>query len=368
MQGAFPAPNARAISCTVAALVTMGCVALILSSAGDQDIATMELGQEWDPQGPTDAGFQPTPDDDVQPTPDDVLVEIDPTALPTSDAGQAYEFGRDGTVKGPVDSKAPVDPTALKVPETDPTAKAVKKPTVAKKASLVETETDAKTKVKATVAAKAAKKGVNRVARMQRNLVDLRAFLDVARDDIEDLEEYGGEESAIIKPMVDELRKVKLEELVQGWENFAKLMQKRNPLPASLAHYMMTFMTKQLETSQGLLSISERSHGRHVRKYVGITGAKVGLEATPSIWHKLMRAKLDKVLAKAHAYRRHLQHKDKKKEFQLSLAAQKVLWGHSCVDDESYGESYSMGCSRHKTKKLCHQSGGCVWRTAWHGQ
>jgi len=344
MQGAMPAPNSRAISCTVAALVTMGCVALILSSAGDQDIATMELGQEWDPTGPTDSSIQPTPDDDF----------VDPTALPKSNPpanSLSYRFG--GNV--PADSKAPLDPTALKVPET---AKAVART----KTTLVTAETNQKTKTKAETKA-AAERGVNKLARMRRNLLDLRAFLDVARDDIEDMEEYGGEEAAIIKPLVDELRKAKLEELVQGWENFAKLMQKRNPLPASLAHYMTTFMTKQLETSQGLLSISRNRRG----KWVSITGAKVGLEATPAIWHKLMRAKLDTVLRRANLYRKRLHHKKVKKKFQLSRAQLKVLWSQSCVDDESWGEGYSMGCAEYKNKKQCHQHGGCVWRTGWTG-
>merc|ERR1712159_577567 len=272
MQGAISARNARAISCTVAALVTMGCVALILSSAGDQDIATMELGQEWDPQGPTDSRDYPTPDDDF----------VDPTAP---------QFGR-----VPTDSRAPHDPTALKVPKTDPTAKAVKpKPVVVKekKVVLVSTKVNQHTKSKAETKA-AAKKGVDKLARMQRNLLDLRAFFDVAHDDIEDMEANGSEEFAIIKPLVDELRKAKLEDLVQGWENFAKLMQKRNPLPASLADYMTTFMTKQLETEKGLLSIRRNRHGR----WATITGRKVGLEATPYIWHKLMKAKLDTVLRK----------------------------------------------------------------------
>lgn len=335
-------------------MVTMGCVALILSSAGEQDIATMELGQEWDPVGPTDSpADQKTPDDEF----------VDPTALPESDPTAPYKFGG----KAPVDSKAPLDPTALKVPETDPTAPTAKAvgPVVAVKAkvTLVESTSNIDTKTKAETK-KAAKKGVDKLARMQRNLVDLRAFLDVARDNIEDMEEYGGEEAAIIKPMVDELRKVKLEELVQGWENFAQLMQKRNPLPASLAHYMTTFMTKQLEKPKGLLSIIHDRRG----KWATIKGGRVGLEATPSIWHKLMRAKLDKVLAKANAYRKHLQHKKKKKKFQLSLAEQKALWGSSCVDDESWGESYSMGCVRYKKKEQCHQHGGCVWRTGWKGQ
>jgi len=195
--------------------------------------------------------------------------------------------------------------------------------------------------------------------RMQKNLVDLRAFIDVNEDNIEELTLTGGEEADIVKPMVGVLKKAKISELLPAWEEFAQIMQKKHPLPASIAHYMLTKMTKELASHKGLLSV----HGKHV----GITGNKVGLEATPYTWKKFMNAPLNKVLKRAKQLSHHEKRQVKKKPW-LSIAQQKELWGSSCADDESFGESYSMGCKRYKGKEECHQHGGCVWQTGWEGK
>lgn len=296
----------------VISLVAMSCVALIFSSAGDQDIATMEMGAEYDP----------TAEPSVSPTPED------PTALRT-----------DPTM---------VDPTMvqssqqLPMPKHDPTEE---------KAQL--SKMSAKTKVKAT-------KGVDKLARMNKNLEDFRAFLDVASERIEEMEEYGGEEAAIIKPMVTELRKAPLNNLVGGWGKFAQLMQKKNPMPASLAHYMVNFMTKQLETKQGLLTVRGRK--------VVVTGETVGLEDTPDLWDKFMKASLRRVVNRAKKIRGRRVKKQKKKKFWLSKVEKTRLWGFTCVNNESTGEGYRVSeCHLYKTKSECQRRPGCQWDKPWKG-
>jgi len=299
----------------VISLVAMGCVALIFSSAGDQDIAAMEMGAEYDP----------TVEHSVSPTPDD------PTALRAE---------RDPTM---------VDPTMvqssqkLPIPKHDPTVE---------KAQL--SKVSAKTKAKAT-------KGVDRLATMNHNLEDLRAFFDVNIDNLEEMEESGGEEAAIIKPLVTKLRKAPLNNLVGGWEEFARLMQKKNPEPASLAHYMVNFMTKQLETKSGLLTV--------LGDKVVITGEKVGLEDTPSLWDKFMRASLRRVVNRAKGIRGLRVKKQEKDKFWLTKLQQQRLWGFTCVNTESAGEDYGEECRQHDTKTQCdkYKYKGCQWEGPWGG-
>jgi len=199
--------------------------------------------------------------------------------------------------------------------------------------------------------------------RMQKNLIDFRAFIDVNQDNIEELTMTGGEEADIIKPMYKILRKAKVSDLLPAWEKYAQTMQKEHPLPASIAHYMLTKMTKDLASHDGLLSV----HGKGRKAKVSVTGEKLGLGETPYTWKKFMQAPLNKVLKRAHE----LQHTEKKKikkaKLVLSDAQQRELWGSSCVDDESFGESYSMGCKRYKKKEECHQHGGCLWQKGWKG-
>merc|ERR1711934_1110083 len=200
--------------------------------------------------------------------------------------------------------------------------------------------------------------------RMQKNLVDLRAFIDVNEDNIEELTLTGGEEADIVKPMVGVLKKAKISELLPAWEEFAQIMQKKHPLPASIAHYMLTKMTKELASHKGLLSV----HGKGRHAHVAIGGNKVGLESTPHTWKKYMKAPLNKVLKRAKAISDSMKKKIKKKKLWLSVGEQKELWGSSCAEDEAFGESYSMGCKRYKKKEECHQHGGCVWQTGWEGK
>jgi len=300
-------------------LLAIGFVTLMISSMSDHAdfvAAEVEVGQETDPIAlvgngldPTDAGDKPAKDPTSQPSD------------PTKPAKQEFEIEDDR------------DPTKLpKIP--------------AKKRNPTEP------------------RAVRTLNRMEKNLIDLRAFIEVNQDNIEELTLTGGEEADIVKPMYSILKKAKVSKLLPAWEEFAQNMQKKHPLPASIAHYMLTKMTKELASSKGLLSV----HGKGRHAYVGITGNKVGLEATPYTWKKFMKAPLGKVLRRAKELSRHEENKLKKKKLWLSIAQQKELWGSSCVDDESYGESYSMGCKRHKNKKECHWHGGCVWQTGWEGK
>merc|ERR1711959_834663 len=290
-------PKARATIAVVASLLAIGFVTLVISSVSDHPdfvAAEVEVGQERDP----------------------TALVADPTALTGADrfAEPAKAVTAADIVNAQEEVEVEADPTRLpKLP--------AKKKNPSKGGEAVST-----------------------LNRMEKNLIDLRAFIEVDQDNIEELTLTGGEESDIIKPMYQILKK--------------------HPLPASIAHYMTTKMTKELASHKGLLSV----HGKGRHAHVAIGGNKVGLESTPHTWKKYMKAPLNKVLKRAKAISDSMKKKIKKKKLWLSVGEQKELWGSSCAEDEAFGESYSMGCKRYKKKEECHQHGGCVWQTGWEGK
>jgi len=310
-------PKARATIAVVASLLAIGFVTLMISSVSDHPdfvAAEVEVGQERDP----------------------TALVADPTALTGADrfAEPAKAVTAADIVNAQEEVEVEADPTRLpKLP--------AKKKNPSKGGQAVST-----------------------LNRMEKNLIDLRAFIEVDQDNIEELTLTGGEEADIIKPMYQILKKAKVSELLPAWEAFAQDMQKKHPLPASIAHYMTTKMTKELASHKGLLSV----HGKGRHAHVAIGGNKVGLESTPHTWKKYMKAPLNKVLKRAKAISDSMKKKIKKKKLWLSVGEQKELWGSSCAEDEAFGESYSMGCKRYKKKEECHQHGGCVWQTGWEGK
>merc|ERR1712072_1620727 len=156
-------PKARATIAVVASLLAIGFVTLMISSVSDHPdfvAAEVEVGQERDPTALTGADRFAEPAKavtaaDIVNAQEEVEVEADPTRLP----------------KLPAKKKNPSK----------------------------------------------GREAVSTLNRMEKNLIDLRAFIEVDQDNIEELTLTGGEEADIIKPMYQILKKAKVSELLPAW-------------------------------------------------------------------------------------------------------------------------------------------------------
>merc|ERR1712216_963119 len=147
-------PKARATIAVVASLLAIGFVTLMISSVSDHPdfvAAEVEVGQERDP----------------------TALVADPTALTGADrfAEPAKAVTAADIVNAQEEVEVEADPTRLpKLP--------AKKKNPSKGGQAVST-----------------------LNRMEKNLIDLRAFIEVDQDNIEELTLTGGEGADIIKPM-----------------------------------------------------------------------------------------------------------------------------------------------------------------------
>jgi len=198
-------------------------------------------------------------------------------------------------------------------------------------------------------------------ARLGKNLRDFKAYVEVNWDNIKEMGiQAGGEESAVLEPLAKAIRDVKIDKVDGAWGKYYKSMMKKYPKTNSLARNMVRQTARSLRSHKGLLSVRG--------KKVEITGKTLGLLDTPDAEKKFLKAPLDKVLeaAKYLAVKKKKIVKKKTKPW-LNENDQKTLWGSSCVDDEAFGEGYTMDCKSIPDKETCHNRGGCKWQVGWDG-
>jgi len=207
-------------------------------------------------------------------------------------------------------------------------------------------------------AAKAAKKAAKKKeSLLHRNLVDLKAFIVVNKDNILDM---GSEDLGIVKSMATIILEAKQKDLVKAWKKFVKKKEHEFSLKFSLAGNMIRVLDKQLHSKKGVLSI-------HNAK-VAITGPQVGLLETPHQWDEKMTASLPKVLNEAKKLGRDEISLRKKKSVGPSYSQKDydTLFKTKCVNLQA-ANNFHMGCHEATTQKTCHQKPGCQWQKGWTG-
>jgi len=195
-----------------------------------------------------------------------------------------------------------------------------------------------------------------------KNLRDFKAYVEVNWDNIKEMGiQAGGEESAVLEPLAAAIRDSKVEHLGKAWDGFYKNMMKKYKKDNSLARNMVRRVSEKLRQNHGLLTVKGKT--------VSITGKTLGFNDTPDAERKFLKAPLKKVLtmAKTLSVKKKKIVKKKAKPW-LTVNDQRTLWGASCVDDEAFGEGYSMNCKEISDKERCHNRGGCKWQTGWDGQ
>jgi|DeetaT_6_FD_contig_31_6161190_length_804_multi_7_in_0_out_0_1 hypothetical protein len=195
-----------------------------------------------------------------------------------------------------------------------------------------------------------------------KNLRDFKAYVEVNWDNIKEMGiQAGGEEAAVLEPLAAAIRNSHVEHLDKAWDGFYEKTMKKYKKKNSLARNMVRQIASKLRSNHGLLTVRG--------KKVSITGQTLGLRSTPDAEKKFLGAKLKKVLtmAKTLSVKKKKIVKKKKKPW-LTINDQRDLWGSSCVDDEAFGEGYSMNCKEIPDKTTCHNRGGCKWQTGWDGK
>jgi len=192
---------------------------------------------------------------------------------------------------------------------------------------------------------------------LHRNLVDLKAFIVVNKDNILDM---GSEDLGIVKPMATIILEAKQKDLVPAWRKFVKKKEREFSQKFSLAGNMIKVMDKKLHSKKGVLSI-------HNAK-VAITGPQVGLLETPWQWHDKMKASLPRVLDEAKKLGRDEISSQKKKSVGPSYTQKDydALFKTKCVNLQA-ANNFHMGCHEATTQKTCHQKPGCQWQKGWTG-
>jgi len=197
-----------------------------------------------------------------------------------------------------------------------------------------------------------------------KNLRDFKAYVEVNWDNIKEMGiQAGGEENAVLEPLAAAIRSSDVEHLDKAWNGYYKKMMQKYKKKNSLARNMVRQVSRKLRSNKGLLTVKGNK--------VSITGKTLGLLHTPDAEHKFLGASLKHVLTMA----KNLSVKKKKIVKKKAMATpwinkneQETLWGSSCVDDEAFGEGYSMNCKEIPDKESCHDRGGCKWQTGWDGK
>jgi len=207
-----------------------------------------------------------------------------------------------------------------------------------------------------------AKKHLKKMAKVKesllhRNLVDLKAFIIVNKDNILDM---GSEDLGIVKRMATCVLEAKQKDLVPAWRKFVKKMKAKFKLKFSLAGNMIKVLDKRLHSKKGVLSI-------HNGK-VAITGPQVGLLETPNAWRNKMKASLPQVLDQAKKLGRDEINARKAKNAGPSYTQKDydTLFKTKCINLQAQN-GFHMGCGKMVTQETCHKKPGCQWQKGWTG-
>jgi len=206
--------------------------------------------------------------------------------------------------------------------------------------------------------AKALKKAAEKKeSLLHRNLVDLKAFIVVNKDNILDM---GSEDLGIVKPMATIILEAKQKDLVSAWRKFVKKKEHEFSQKFSLAGNMIKVMDKKLHSKKGVLSI-------HNAK-VAITGPQVGLLETPHQWDEKMTASLPNVLDEAKKLGRDEINAGAKKHAGPTYTQEDydTLFKTKCINLRA-ANNFHMGCGKMTTQKSCHEKPGCQWQKGWTG-
>jgi len=194
-------------------------------------------------------------------------------------------------------------------------------------------------------------------SRLRSNLVDLKAFAEVNKDNILDLSSH---DTGILKAALVAVLESKKSELVKTWKKFVSKKEHKYNLPESLVKNMLLDLDKELKKNPaGILEVQGAK--------VAITGKSVGLLETPNAWKKKMTAPLYKVLEKSKLMHKLSKRKVKKTVVKFTQKDYDAMFKTKCMNLQAK-ENFHMGCEEQRTEEKCRQKAGCKWNKGWHGQ
>merc|ERR1711988_287555 len=198
---------------------------------------------------------------------------------------------------------------------------------------------------------------VQKWSTLKNNLVDLKAFADVAKDAILDMNDH---DNGILKDVLVLVQETPRAKLVEAWRKFVDKTEHKYTLSNSLVRNMLIDLDNKLsKDSKGILEVRGAK--------VVITGKAVGLEETPENWKTSLVASLHKVLDESKLMHKHAPVSPKKKgDNSLTQKDFNAMFKVKCINLQAKN-NFSMGCDQKTDEKSCRKQPGCLWNKGWDG-